>query len=252
MKKQFCLVCISIFLFFGTPLFAETIQMGFFQLKPHAFSEDNSTKPIGASIDYFNILAGKMGYDVSWEGPIPFQRLIKRLREGTLDGSILFLKTPPRENFLYYSNSYIFKLKTIFAVKKNNPLNKIESINDVKDYRVGFLKGGRTSPFITNNLDKLIMELMPGKTWVEQNLLKLKAERLDAVYDLNQYTLKYVMHKMKLQDNFKILIVPEEPNPVYPIFSKASPKGKKLHQQCNEVVKTYSHNYDDFIIDFLN
>ena len=99
MKK--CFFCVLVFLFAGSSAYAETINMGFFQLKPHAFVEDSSTEPVGASIEYFNIILEKMGCNVSWKGPFPFLRLTKELKNGSLDGAIVYSKNPEREKYLY-------------------------------------------------------------------------------------------------------------------------------------------------------
>lgn len=226
---------------------AETIKMGYFNIPPHSYSVGKDNSPKGASIKYFEALASRMGIKIEWVGPLPFPRLIAALKEGTIDGSILLTKNRERTAFLYYPETSIFPTYPVFVVKKDNPLNKISSIEDVMNYRVGFLTGANQTGFLKNNLNKLNMEYIPGENWVGQNLNKLIKGRLDAVYDLNQFTMMYQAKAMKIDDQIKILPLPGTPSGFYTVFSKSSPKGALLLEKYNKALKDNLVNYYDYL-----
>jgi polar amino acid transport system substrate-binding protein len=247
MKKLFFFFIMFFSLYFLQEVSAETIKMGFFEIKPHLYEDKTSKKPDGASIKFFDEIASKMGYHVEWIGPLPFLRLIQNLKDGTIDGSVLLTKSNERTDYLYYSDSPYHLVQSIFVLKKDNKLEKITSIDDVKGYSVGCLKGINQTKFVKDNTDKLTLDYLHGDTWASQNLNRLVAGKIDAVYDLNSHTLLFEAKLLKLDDQIKILSLPEPPVGVYSVFSKKSEKGQMLLQKYNEIVKESNLNYSDFL-----
>ena len=65
MKRILITLVIGITLFAAwTTSAEERITMGYFPHKPHQFLPDGATKPRGAMIAYFEMMAEKMGYEV--------------------------------------------------------------------------------------------------------------------------------------------------------------------------------------------
>ncbi len=230
---------------------AEKIKMGYFNLIPHMFYDATSQKLQGASIDYFTAAASTMGYEVEWLGPLPFPRLIRYLKDGIVDGSLMMNKNPEREAFLLYPELPYHWVQRILVVKIENKLDKITSINDVLGYKIGFMKDAHLSPFIKDNMEKITLELIGGQDWVQQNLLKLKLGRLDAVYDLNAETMRYRAKQLNMDDTIKILKIPESSGGVNIVFSKASPKGRVLLERYQEGRQTLKWVYEDFLIPYM-
>lgn len=226
---------------------AETVRMGYFEIKPHMYQDSKTGKPAGASIRYFESIAKEMGYDVEWTEPLPFPRLIYYLQEGTVDGSLVITKNPEREEFLHYPERAYHSIQTVFVLRKDNKLGKIESIADVRGYRVGFLQGGNLTEFVRENMDKLKMEFIPGSNWTKSNLLKLINGRLDAVYDLNESTMLYEAKILGIQDQIKIIPLPEPPGHLFAVFSKKSEKGQTLAEKYTRVAAESGLQYKDLL-----
>ncbi len=226
---------------------AENVRMGYFEIRPHMYPDGKSGKAAGASARYFEMLAKEMGYDTEWAGPLPFPRLIHYLQEGRVDGSLVIWKNPEREKFLHYPAHPYHMPYTIFVVKKDNPLEKISSIDDVKGYRVGFLQDANLTPFIKENISDLKLDLISGQDWVKNNLLKLTHGRLDAVYDINEATMPYEAKKMKIADRVKILPLPEAPGKLFVVFSKKAEKGKMLAEKYQKTAEALNLHYQDFL-----
>jgi len=247
MKKLFFMLWITGMLLVSVPatLCAETVRMGYFEIKPHMYEDSKTGKPAGASIRYFESIAKEMGYEVEWTEVLPFPRLIHYLKEGTVDGSLVITRNPEREEFLYYPQRSYHPAHTIFVLRKDNKLEKIESIEDVKGYRVGFLLGANQTKFIKDHPDDLKMEYIPGQNWVKSNLLKLINGRLDAVYDLNESTMPYEAKILGIQDQIKIIPLPEPPGQLFTVFSKKSEKGSTLVEKYNRVSAESKLRYSD-------
>lgn len=253
MKKlsKIVYITIAVLLIMIPAIAAEKIKMGYFNLSPHVFYDKTSQILQGASINYFNATASAMGYEVEWSGPLPFPRLIIYLKEGKIDGSIMMNKNPERETFLFYPDPPYHMVQRILVVKKENKLDKITSINDILGYKVGFMRDAHLSPFIKDNVDKITLELIGGENWVEQNLIKLTAGRLDAVYDLNSETMLYKAKELNIDDKIKLLQVPEPPGGVHIVFSKASQNGKVLFEKYQRVTQSSKLLYGDFLKPYI-
>jgi ABC-type amino acid transport substrate-binding protein len=227
---------------------AETIRMGYTHLPPHMYVNGADT-PQGASVAYFEMVAAHMGDEVEWIGPLPLPRLISYLAKGyeALDGSIYFPKIDQMEQFLYYPDHAYYSMQSIFVITQENPLRQIRSIEDVQGYRVGLLAVPAATAFIEKNRDQLHLESLAGEEWGKQNLRKLLAHRLDAVYDLNQYTLPFEATRLQFDEQIRVLPLPEPPESLYVVFAKTSEKGKRLVERYNTAVQQMNLNYHELV-----
>ena len=223
------------------------IKMGYFNLAPHIIYNESSKKLEGASFDYFTALASAMKYEIEWVGPLPFPRLTRYLKTGVVDGSLMMSKNPERESFLLYPDMPYHWVQRILVVKKESQLDNITSINDVLGFRIGFMENAHLSPFIKDNRDKITLDLIGGKDWVTQNLLKLGNGRLDAVYDLNAETMWYAAKRLDMADKIKILAIPEPPGGVNVVFSRKAPMGSLLLESYQQKVRELKPVYREFL-----
>ncbi len=220
------------------------IKMGYFELPPHSFTSKYK-KATGSSIDYINQIFKKMNYEVKWIGPLPIPRYTKYLEEGTIDGGAMAAGWAKKICFL--SNIPIFHSKPILAVRKDNPLKKINSIKDIMNYSIGWVTSHPYSKFIKINANFLKIERINGASWQLQHLKKLIIGRIDAVHDLNAYSLAYIASKNKFRNKIKILDLPEDGEKIYVVFSKKSPHGKKMLDQYNTASKKINIVYDNLL-----
>lgn len=234
-----------------THLYADTVKMGFFTLPPHTFKADGpGAKAEGAGITYFEQVAAKMGYVVEWIGPLPLPRLTEYLKLGTaIDGTVGFPKIPVFEGFLYYTDKPLYMGQPILGVAKDNPLTQIKTIDDIRGFRIGLVKSssGRYNPLIDENRDKIRLEELGGDKWMETNIEKLIAGRLNALFDRQQYTMPYVAATLKLDQKIKVLPLPSPPTPMFVTFAKASKNGKVLLDKYNAANSQETLNYKDLL-----
>lgn len=246
-------ILVSIILFAGQQTAAETINMGYFHLPPHMYTVKGGDRPRGASIAYFETVAARMGYDVKWIGPLPLPRLIDYLVTGNkiysekLDGTIHFPRNDGMQKIFNYPDHPFYFMQSVFAVKIDNPLTEISVIDDVRDYRIGMHHVPVPTQFILSNRDKLHIERIPGAKWVKRNLRKLLAHRIEAIYDLNQFSIPFEALRLKLNERIKVLPLPEAPEGVYAVFAKTSSKGKIILKRYNYAVQNVKIDYLELV-----
>ncbi len=244
-----------IFLFVSLPLpypvKAESIRMAWFTIPPHVFVAKDGVTPKGPTIELFNTIAGRMGCTVEWVGPLPLSRLTKYQTHGggRIDGSVLCEKAPVLLPFLYYPKEAYFIGHPCLAVRADNTLTSIKTIDDIGGYRIGFVSmfAGDYPPFFQNNLDKVTFQNISGNNWTSRNLAKLLLNRIDAVYELNRYSLKYQAVVDGVADKIRILNIPVEPIAHYYVFHKNSPKGEQLLHLYEKAVTGMNINYDRMV-----
>ena len=226
---------------------AETIKMGYFEHHPHFITTEDGT-PRGATIAYFEMVAEKMGYEVEWVGPLPMMRMNRMLNDGVLDGQPHETDIATYGETWYFADQPYHQAQAVFMVTQDNPLRSITTIEDVKGYRVGWIQHAPPSLFVYENQVHFQIDLIASnETMWERSLQKLLAGRIDAVHDLNLFTLPYIAKEMGIGDKVKTLILPEPPVPVYVVFSKQSPRGKELIEKYNQAQAELGFGHEDYV-----
>jgi ABC-type amino acid transport substrate-binding protein len=221
-------------LLIGQALQAETIKVGYFINKPFIYVDEATGQPRGPKVKLVEMIAEKMGDTVEWVGPLPLLRYATYLQEGSIDMGASVVKIPQIEEMVYFSAQPTDLVQTVFIVRQDNPLTQITSIQDVAGYRVGWFADMTPSQFVQDNLASLQMDYMPiSDTMDNQSLEKLLLKRVDALHQLNAYSLPFIAAELHLLDQIKVLPLPEPPTPVYLGFSKKSPRGQTLLEQYN-------------------
>lgn len=242
-------VFIALILAGGIAASGQPIRMAWFTVPPHMFPpQDGSLAPTGPTIELFNAIAARMGYSVEWVGPIPLSRLDRDRETGELglDGGVLTIKVDDWTQYILYPKQPYFVAEPCFAVRNDNPLKKIDSIRDIEGYRIGFamtLKGIYPS-IILDNRDKLVIDEITGEDWTSRNIQKLLDGRLDAVYELNRYTVLYSARMAGVADKIKILLLPADPLAHYFVFNKTSPRAQELLQAYERAVAGMKFDYN--------
>jgi len=231
---------------------APVIRMAWFPVPPHVYASEDGGAPTGPTIDLFNAIAKRMGYKVEWVGPLPIYRLgiYQKTGEMNLDGAIMHMKSPVTLSLLYFPSRPFFMARPSIAIRIDNPLMTVQSINDIRGYRIGFVKtlAGGYPPLIDEHRNQLVMDELSGQDWTRRNLNKLLAGRLDAVYERNQYSLPYQAAMDGVEDQIKVLSFPSAPIPYYFVFHRTSPQGFELLEKYEKAVAGMEFDYDALVL----
>lgn len=243
----FFMLCVLVIPLFARPAESTipSMRVGFFIIAPHVYLEENTLSPKGPAAEHVKKAALAMNVSIQWIGPLPLTRLQKMLSDGELDASLMINRNKDREQFLFFPQREITSVQSVFMVREHSPLNKISSIADVKHYRVGFISSANETPFLRDNKAFLHIEYVTGSGWNEQNIQKLLSNRIDAVYDLNEYSLLYQATLMGVRDKVKVINLPEPPGKVYVVFSKKSAYGSYFYQRYSNA--RFSFDYKEQI-----
>ena len=243
---HYTVICIIFLSFLYNHVYAETIRMGFFQHPPHQY-KNKEGKIVGATIEYFNKVAPKMGYNVEWVGPLPLNRMIMYLKQGKLDGTAHFIKTKSFEKYVSYADKHFHLAHPVFVVKKKNKLNQINSGYNIKGYKVLYLTKHPPSKFVQDNISNLKMNLITPYDLMWQKALRLLMRgTIDAVHDLNEFSVPFVAKMTNISQHIKTLRLPEPAEPVYVAFPKNFLKGKLLLKKYNKIQAKMNFGHKDY------
>lgn len=186
-----------------------------------------------------------MGLTIEWIGPLPIARMYYFLDIGEIDSIFIVVKNPDREKkYLFPSRPYCTGHASIWVLK-DNPLNKLSNVKQLTGWRIGFVEGSVTNPFLAN--DAITIENAQGADYKKINFSKLFARRLDAIYDHNEYTLAYEAVHLGFRDKLKVIFLPIDAANYFTAFANNS-RGKKFLKLYESVNNTISKNTVNKII----
>ncbi len=138
---------------------------------------DKSGKPSGIDIDIANAISSRINVSVEFK-TMPFSKLFGALKEGEVDVVISAVTiTPERQEKMLFSVPYLDAGVSI-AVRKDN--TDIKSIEDLKDKRVGVLKGTIAEKLVAET-KYVTPSLVKRYVKNEERLQDLLDEELDAI-----------------------------------------------------------------------
>ena len=95
-------------------------------------------KPMGYSIDYMNLLAGKIGIDVEYVTGPTWDEFMTMIRDGRIDVMLNIVPSPDRERFLAFTPTYRVDNDAIVS-RRDAPMVNLDALNGhtvavVKDF----------------------------------------------------------------------------------------------------------------------
>lgn len=117
---------------------------------PFDFVQDN--KPSGISIDYLNLIAKKAGLELEYVNGYTWSELVELFKKGELDILHSLYKTPERQKFAKFTNSYYIDHPALIVKRGSS----IKEIDDIKGKKVVYIKGYATSEYIKSKYKDLV------------------------------------------------------------------------------------------------
>ena len=208
---------IVFFLFQISPLKAESFTLGYFVLGPHIYSNADG-KALGPLPEFLTEHIGPaMGVKFNLVN-MPLARILKDMKEGRIAGAALFGFTKARDLVFVYPNNSFISMHPVIAVLNDHPLIKVESIDDIANLSIGYVKDAIVSPFMQSG-GIAFTNIYGSNTW-ERNIKRLLKGHIDAAYSPIEVNMSYVASKLNIQDKIRIIRLPEAPMKLYTLFSK--------------------------------
>jgi polar amino acid transport system substrate-binding protein len=230
----------------------EKINMVWFENIPHVFTNEEGNLD-GALYNMLNNeIAPKMNVEFIWDNEgTAVPRQLERLKEDPeLFAVSLLAKTPEREEISVYTEKFYYSSESCLILKKDNPLNKITKIDDILKLTIGYSKDTFLSPFMRD--ERINFDFVnTTESFVDINNQKVAAGRIDAAYAPDKAGLLTSMKKFNLEDELKLLTLPENSSNFYVLFSKSSEDYAKKY---NEVIKDINLEelYTQYLSDYID
>ncbi|MDC0661474.1 substrate-binding periplasmic protein [Marinobacter sp. SS21] len=196
----------------------DILRIGTFAAEPHVFV-GRDQRPSGAGVEYFRMVLQRMGMEDFVFRDYPISRLLHSLEHGEVDIALFLARTPERARKFQYPKTSLYAAQAGIAVRDESPLSRIESIADLAGFRIGVWQDAYVSPILAHH--GLIQSPITGGNSVERNLRRLLTNRIDATYNPDIEVLRFKVHQLGLEDQIRLLPLPEPPTQAYPVFSKA-------------------------------
>lgn len=241
---------IGLLLLIAFPFNAQEVNIGVFVHPPHVYKNEGNDEVYGPAIDYISVIARAMGYEPVFH-LLPLPRILLYLKSGQLDMTLEIIKTAEREEYLFYSDKPTYVMVPSLTFLVTNKINEINSISDLGKMKIGYLTGAATSSFF-NNASGVVFESVSGDDWIQQNLAKLLAGRIDAAMDNNAYSYREEARKQRIAHKIKTLNIPGEGTSYYVVFSKSAPKGFELLKKYDSLIATGQYNEQKMIDEFID
>ena len=192
---------------------------------------------------------GNEGIQVEY-GFFPWKRSLEVARAGMWDGSVMWVKTPDRENDFYLSKEAIYRGRYVFFHLKNSGFTW-SSVEGLQKYKLGTAIGYSYGMEFDNyvNTGKIKTESVPNDI---QNIRKLLSGRIDA------FILDSVVGMWLIRNNFSAeeqekIVFDEKPLlevDAYLLLSKNIPKNSEMIDQFDRGFKKLkdSNKYELYFI----
>ncbi|MBU0992666.1 MAG: transporter substrate-binding domain-containing protein [Proteobacteria bacterium] len=203
-------------------LWAETITISYFVSYPHIIFDPQTKKISGAVYDLIqDHIAPAMGDTFVWDNsPSPVPRQTMNLTEHKIDAVALLVFSPERAKSFRYSQKSYYQGKSAIAVTQDNPLTQINGLEDIMNMKIAYAKDTFITPFMRD--ERIQFDLVSDPNFLEMNIRKLLADRVQAVYSPDQAGLLYLITKMAAVDKIRVLQLPEKAALFHVVFSKGA------------------------------
>lgn len=235
MKKTLFVLFLVVFL--AENVMAEKkIQIGYFNAPPHIVYDYTTQRVSGAVYDFLTYDIGPL-MDVTfiWE-PFPsnMSRLMVMLEEGHLDAIALMAFTPERAQTFFYTIQPFVLTRSTIAVLNGSRLKMIENVEDLIPYTIGYTKNYFISPFMHDS--RIHFDYVHSTNPNLQNLRKLKAGRIDCVYIPDKITFLAMLKDMNMENEVRLLELPEKPIGLYVVFAKEEKEYAKKYDNVFQTI----------------
>lgn len=162
----------------------------------------------------------------------PWKRAFIEADKGIYNGSILWRKTPDREEKFYYSNPVI-KVEIVFFHLKTMPF-EWKTLNDLKGYRIGAVNGLKYE----DNFDTAMQSRFLKADYIatqEQNFKKLISARIDLTPVVRESGYATIKSILTAEEAKRITShpLPLATHSLHLILTKSDPENKRILEIFN-------------------
>ena len=219
MKKLFLIAAIILF---SLSSFAEQeIKIAYFNNPPFIIYDKEEKEVTGGALFEFleQHIGPEMGVTFKWErSPSSIPNELESLENGSVDAISLLAHSPEREKKYAFTATPFFMPSPAIAVLMSNALEKVDKVEDILSFKIGYARDSYLSPFMRD--ERIDFKLISSSNPHEQNIHKLMLGSVDAVYTPDISSLLGVLRELKYEDDIKIVKLPENKSRCHVVFAK--------------------------------
>lgn len=195
------------------------LRVAYFNLDPHVTHRNGGAR--GPALDYLSNLADEMQVRIEVQAhPLPLDRLLIEMKAGKVDAAVALARSEQRQQVYQFPPKAFFRMQPAIAVPRTAHSGKFDAAL-LRGMRIGAYSGGYLSPLIDNA--HVHLEALHGNDVTARNLAKLMKGRLDGVYSPDAEDLRTAVAKLHLQDDVRIVLLPEPSVGMFTVFSNRVP-----------------------------
>lgn len=216
------IVFVAILVLFSNTSFAQQeIKIAYFNVSPFVIYNTEEDKLTGGALYEFleQHMGPKMGVKFVWaRSPSSIPRQLRAIEDKSVDAIALLTYTPERSQEYAFTAVPFFLSSPGIAVLKSNEIERVEEVEDILSFRIGYARDSYLSPFMRDK--RINFDLITSSNFNEQNIYKLVLSHIDAVYTPDVASLLGVIKKLKYEDDIKVIKLPEKESAFHVVFSK--------------------------------
>ncbi|MBL4603901.1 MAG: transporter substrate-binding domain-containing protein [Emcibacteraceae bacterium] len=108
--------------------------------------------PLGYSVDYLNLVAKNVGIEIEYVNGFTWDILLDKLKNKEIDIAQSIIQSPDRDEYLIFTKPYLNLPMVYFGREGSDRITRIE---DLKDKRIGVVKGAIPAFVYKNNYPEL-------------------------------------------------------------------------------------------------
>jgi ABC-type amino acid transport substrate-binding protein len=219
MKKLFL---VAIFILFNDTSFAEQeIRIAYFNNSPLIIYDREEREVTGGALFEFleQHMGPEMGVKFVWEKfPSSIPRQLESIENGSVDAIALLAHAPERGKKYAFTATPFFMSSPAIAVLMSNELEKVEKVEDILSFKIGYALDSYIFPFMRD--ERINFDLITSSNPHEQNINKLMLGIVDAMYAPDISSLLGLLRELKYEDDIKVVKLPEKKSRCHVVFSK--------------------------------
>jgi ABC-type amino acid transport substrate-binding protein len=205
----------------GTSFAEQEIKIAYFNVPPFVIYNTEEDKLIGGALYEFleKHIGPKIGVKFVWErSPSSVPRQLHSIENKSVDAIALLSYTTERSKNLAFTAVPYFISSPAIAVLKSNKIEKVDKVEDILSFKIGYGRNTYLSPFMRDK--RINFDLITSSNFNEQNIYKLMLSRIDAVYAPDVASLLAIIKELKYEDDIKIVKLPDKKSANHVVFSK--------------------------------
>ena len=243
-------ICLSLIILVSSYAKAqERVRIVTFLWPPNMITDKLGAKPgqpKGAIVQVWeNYIAPKAGIKIEWLGPYPFSRAMSMLESGEADAIQHLSKTPEREKKFIFSTKPIMRGRQGLVVLKNEKMNAITSVQQIKDKPIAMIGEGYLAPFYLQNKNQLKLVEVYGEEAGRQIVKMVLSGRVWGGYFTFSEVLMYYAASEKRLNDLKVISFPgsDSYETIYTAFSRKCDPAliRKIDTAITAVSETYDY-----------